>query len=274
MSPRGRSTVLERAADAAVEAPPSKPKKVLPEADAPVVVPLLPGPQTLTRKISFLAVTACSIASLVFGTSAVLVAFNGLPRLAAMLLIGSVICDGLDGPMARKFGVATPFGAQLDSLVDMCSFGVAAPVICYVWLTQAGAPVLLVGPACLAVAAGAALRLARFNVSPKNSAYFCGVPTTLAAGILAVFALLVQHPASMWWLSLLVMMLAILMVSTFPYAKLARVLRLPPWLWLAVVAGAVLVDVTVTFIALVTVYLVSGPVLWMRQHHQRAAAAR
>lgn len=270
MAPRGgRSTVLEAPADTTI-----KPKKVEADADAPVVVPLLPGPQTLTRRISFLAVTACSIASLVFGTCAVLVAFNGLPRLAAMLLIGSVICDGLDGPMARKFGVATPFGAQLDSLVDMCSFGVAAPVICYVWLTQAGAPVFLVAPACLAVAAGAALRLARFNVSPKSSKYFCGVPTTLAAGILAVFALLVQHPASMWWLSLLVMMLAILMVSTFPYAKLARVLRLPPWTWLAVVAGAVLVDVTVTFIALVTVYLVSGPVLWMRQQHRRAVAAR
>ncbi|GAA1669039.1 CDP-diacylglycerol--serine O-phosphatidyltransferase [Fodinicola feengrottensis] len=267
--------MLERPADALVEPTiekvPAKAIKPEPEVDAPVVVPLLPGPQTVARKIKFGLVTATSIASLVFGTSAVLVAFSGYSRLGALLLIGSVVCDGLDGPLARKFGVATPFGAQLDSLVDMCSFGVAAPVVSYVWLTHAGAPIFLVAPSCLLIAAGAALRLARFNVSPKNSKYFCGVPTTLAAGILAMFALLVRNPATMWWLSLLVGMLAILMVSTFPYANLTRVLRLPPWLWLGVVAGVVLIDATVTFIAVVTVYLVSGPLLWMRQRHVLAS---
>jgi CDP-diacylglycerol--serine O-phosphatidyltransferase len=60
------------------------------------------------------------------------------------------------------------------------------------------------------------------------------------------------------------------MVSSFPYATLARLLRLPPWLWLAPLAGA-MIDARLTFVALVAAYLASGPVLWLRR--RRAAIA-
>jgi hypothetical protein len=49
-------------------------------------------------------------------------------RLAAMCLIACVVFDGIDGALARRLRVASPFGAQMDSLADMCSFGIAAPV--------------------------------------------------------------------------------------------------------------------------------------------------
>jgi CDP-diacylglycerol--serine O-phosphatidyltransferase len=116
--------------------------------------------------------------------------------------------------------------------------------------------------ACVLVAGCAAIRLARFNVSPKDGKFFCGVPTTMAAAVLAVTVLLgLPLPG----LALLagVALLAFAMVSSFPYAKLARLLKMPPWLWLVPAVGA-LVDVRLTFAAAVLVYLLSGPVMWAR----------
>ena len=55
---------------------------------------------------------------------------------------------------------------------------------------------------------------------------------------------------------------AIAMVSSFPYAKLVRVLRLPLWLWV-VPAICAMISVPGTFLAVVGGYLVSGPLLWL-----------
>jgi CDP-diacylglycerol--serine O-phosphatidyltransferase len=52
-------------------------------------------------------------------------------------------------------------------------------------------------------------------------------------------------------------------VSSFPYAKLARMVKLPPWLWLLPVVGA-LVDPRLTFAMVVAAYLASGPVMWLK----------
>ena len=60
-----------------------------------------------------------------------------------------------------------------------------------------------------------------------------------------------------------VALLAFAMVSSFPYAKLARLVKLPPWLWLLPAVGA-LVDARLTFVVAVAAYLVSGPVMWAR----------
>ena len=62
--------------------------------------------------------------------------------------------------------------------------------------------------------------------------------------------------------SAVVAVYAIAMVSGFPYAKLARVLRLPLWLWV-LPAICALISVPGTFAAVVGGYLVSGPLLWL-----------
>ncbi|HEV7825858.1 MAG TPA: CDP-alcohol phosphatidyltransferase family protein [Mycobacteriales bacterium] len=224
-------------------------------------VPLLTGPLTPARRLRFALVNACTIASLLLGMSAIFLAFGGHVRVAAFALVGCVVFDGLDGSLARKLGVSTPFGAQMDSLADMCSFGIATPVVAYTWLSG-DAPDLLVGASCALVAVCAALRLARFNVSPKNGNYFCGVPTTIAAAIMALSVVL--NPAPGPWPVLLVGALALLMVSTFPYVKLSRILRLPAWVWLVPMAGA-MIDVPGTFTLGVALYLASGPILWVRE---------
>jgi len=246
---------------------------VEPELSRPAIhqarVPLLPGQQTLERKIKFGLVNCCTIASIVLGMLAILLAIQGEVREAALALMGCVIFDGVDGGLARRLGVSSPFGVQMDSLADMCSFGLATPVVVFQWL-QADTPVAALGPLCVMVAVCAAIRLARFNVSPKDGRYFSGVPTTIAAAILALAALLSPEPIQPLLLLVIVGGLALLMVSSFPYAKLAQIRRLPPWLWLLPVAG-MLIDVLITFVVLVGIYLISGPLLWLRHRHSTPA---
>jgi CDP-diacylglycerol--serine O-phosphatidyltransferase len=234
----------------------------------PLSIPLLPGDRTLARRVRFALVNACTVGSIVLGITAIFLAVNGSdPRIAAACLIACVVFDGLDGALARKLGVASPFGAQMDSLADMCSFGLAAPVVVYAWLAGTAPSALLV-PACALVAVCAAIRLARFNVSPKDGRFFCGVPTTMCAAVLAAATLI--SPEMPAWLRVSgVVLLGLAMVSSFPYAKLARLLRLPPWMLLVPVVGAV-INYQATFVAVVLVYLISGPLLWLR-HRQRAA---
>lgn len=225
-------------------------------------IPLLPGERTVARRMKFGLVNACTLASLMLGMLAIFLAMQGEVRIAALCLIACVGFDGLDGALARRLGVASPFGAQMDSLADMCSFGLAAPVVVYASLAGS-VSTAAAAVACALVAACAAIRLARFNVSPKDGRFFCGVPTTMAAAVLAV-TVAIGLPVPGLVLVAGVALLAFAMVSSFPYAKLARLVKLPPWLWLAPVVGA-LVDIRLTFALIVVGYLVSGPVLWLRQ---------
>ncbi|MFG2063694.1 CDP-alcohol phosphatidyltransferase family protein [Micromonospora sp. NPDC048871] len=223
---------------------------------------LLPGERTMARRVKFALVNACTLASLVLGINAIFVAMGGNVRLAALLLIACVAFDGLDGALARKLGVSSPFGAQMDSLADMCSFGLAAPVVVYASLAGE-VPTAAAGVAAALVAACAAIRLARFNVSPQDGRFFSGVPTTMAAAVLALMVVIgLPVPGAVQIAG--VALLAFTMVSSFPYAKLARLVKLPPWVWLAPVIGA-LIDVRLTFGLIVIGYLISGPVLWLHQ---------
>jgi CDP-diacylglycerol---serine O-phosphatidyltransferase len=249
----------------------SGPRPPLPSlSPVPVAGPLLPGPQTAGRRLAFVAVNGCTVASLLLGMTAIAVAIDGHHlSVAALCLVCCVAFDGLDGGLARLLGVTSPFGAQLDSMADMCSFGVATPVVAYQWLST-DAPRVALAPVCALVAVCAAIRLARFNVSPKDGRYFSGIPTTIVAAILALACLLRPDHGTAAVVSLGV--LGLLMVTTFPYAKLAQLRRLPPLL-LAVPVSGLLVDATWTFLALVAVYLASGPVLWLKQRRAGTLSA-
>jgi CDP-diacylglycerol--serine O-phosphatidyltransferase len=246
---------------------PAVPAPVASAPAGPISISLLPGDPTRARRLRFIAVNACTVGSLLLGMSAIFLAVNHSNlRFAALCLIGCVIFDGLDGGLARRLGVASPFGAQLDSLADMCSFGIAAPVVVYAWLAGS-ASALVVVPACGLVAVCSAIRLARFNVSPKDGRFFCGVPTTMVAVVLALGTLIAPAMPSGIRVAA-VAGLALAMVTSFPYAKLARLVKLPPWLLAVPVIGA-LVDYRITFGVVVVAYVASGPLLWLR-HRQTA----
>lgn len=244
---------------------------VTPEITEPALAlgppPLLTGERTPARLRRFLVVQGCTVSSLLLGMGSIFLALDGQVRFAAMALLACVVFDGLDGALARKFGVCTPFGGQMDSLADMCSFGIATPVVAYAWLVAGGAPSWLAGAAAALAGVCAAIRLARFNVSPKNGCYFSGVPTTMAAAIV-VASMLILPASGPALLTGALAVLGLLMVSTFPYMKLGQLRRLPPWLW-AVAVLALWADPSTTFSLIVGAYLLSGPLLWAKQ--RRAA---
>jgi CDP-diacylglycerol--serine O-phosphatidyltransferase len=228
---------------------------------APADDSLLPGEHSTARRVRFVLVNACTLSSLALGLMAIFLAMHGEVRYAALCLVACVAFDGLDGALARKLGVASPFGAQMDSLADMCSFGLAAPVVLYASLAHT-VPTAAAVVACLLVALCSAIRLARFNVSPKDGKFFTGVPTTTAAAVLAL-TVLIGLPLPGFAIVAGVSLLAFAMVSSFPYAKLARLIKLPPWVWLLPLVTA-FVDPRLSFVILVAGYLASGPAMWIR----------
>ncbi|HUV89502.1 MAG TPA: CDP-alcohol phosphatidyltransferase family protein, partial [Anaerolineae bacterium] len=71
---------------------------------------------------------------LVCAFSAVLLVINGELTTAGACILAGYLLDALDGGVARRLGVASPFGLQLDSLVDVVTFGVAPSVLVYQYL--------------------------------------------------------------------------------------------------------------------------------------------
>ena len=96
----------------------------------------------------------------------------------------AALCDALDGRLARMLDASSRIGAELDSLSDLVSFGVAPALVIYIWAlqgTRLGWVVALVFAVCMA------LRLARFNTlidaeqPPYAKEFFVGVPAPAAA---------------------------------------------------------------------------------------------
>ncbi len=153
-----------------------------------------------------------------------------------VLIFAAGLFDLLDGFAARALNVFSPIGADLDSLADVVSFGVAPSVILYklLWDCVSREPnvsdvdLLSIAPAFL-VACFAALRLARFNVVPATSPGFNGMPTP-AVGLFVASLALVEwdNPAgwisylfnSRWALYALIALLCYLMVSNIRFLKL------------------------------------------------------
>ena len=87
---------------------------------------MLPSLVTLGNLFfGFLAIAKVADALRTAGPGTAFAEVVGLFEAAAILIFVAMICDALDGQVARMTGQATPFGAQLDSIADMVTFGVA-----------------------------------------------------------------------------------------------------------------------------------------------------
>lgn len=126
--------------------------------------------------------------SLCLGLTAIRLAVDGKLELAITSIVIAGVLDGIDGRIARLLHSTSRFGAELDSLADFVSFGVAPAMLLYFWglnsLHSAGWIAVLVFAIC------AGLRLARFNVAiddPNKPLYkanfFTGVPAPAGAMI-------------------------------------------------------------------------------------------
>ena len=77
------------------------------------------------RRAAFLLPSAFTIGNIFFGFFAMILALRGRFLWAAGCILIAAVVDNLDGRVARMTGQTTPFGAQLDSMADMVTFGVA-----------------------------------------------------------------------------------------------------------------------------------------------------
>lgn len=182
------------------------------------------------RHVVVVMPSAFTLGNLFFGFWAIVSAFNGNFRWAGWFIVFSGILDMLDGRVARLSNTGSRFGAELDSLVDVISFGIAPALLIY-FLDFAAAGRFAWVLSYIYVTA-VALRLARFNVvsaGKPSTGWFTGMPSPAAGMTLAVYYPFSQtewYRASVAYLDLqhqglvvLMLLLALLMVSNVRYPK-------------------------------------------------------
>lgn len=103
------------------------------------------------------------------------------PIMAAAMIFIAAVCDFLDGFAARLLNSKSPIGAELDSLSDVVSFGVAPSFIAAWFLNKMGINWLVMGVnifpmLAFFLALFAAVRLAKFNIDTRQSSSFIGLP--------------------------------------------------------------------------------------------------
>lgn len=150
----------------------------------------------------FLALAKCADAARLVATDP---QFGATLEYAAYCVLLAMVCDSLDGWVARRLDTSTELGAQLDSLCDAVTFGVVPGVLFKTFVEAENAPATaalsrtyLAAGACFALCA--LLRLARFNVENavgrEDHKAFRGLPSPGAA--LVVVAAVLFHYDERW----------------------------------------------------------------------------
>ncbi len=235
-------------------------------------------PRMRRRRLSELSVNRMvpnilTLLALCAGMTAIRFAVSGDFQYAVFAIIAAGIFDGLDGRLARLLKATSQFGAELDSLADFISFGVAPAAVLYLWTMAAlhsiGWAIVLFFAVCCA------LRLARFNSQlaaeppPWRANFFSGAPAPAGAGLI-MLPMFVSFEWGDWiarspylnavWIS----GVALMMVSTVPTVSLKRIriphhLVIPTLLGIGVMTGFFTTAPwpTLTFVG--AVYLASIP---------------
>jgi CDP-diacylglycerol--serine O-phosphatidyltransferase len=219
-------------------------------------VPILPSLITLGNVFfGFLAVAKCTDGLIIQGADTILTpAALRLIEIAAIFVFVAMVFDGLDGAVARLTHQSTAFGAQLDSLADVVTFGVAPAFIGKAlvdFYSRADVGWLPYHPKLYWAAAAifvlcAAMRLARYNVEAVDDdgdhGDFVGLPTPAAASVVCSMVVFFatrgdEGPSISGWLlppqvhqALVLAMpatlvvLGLLMVSRFPFPHMVATL--------------------------------------------------
>ncbi len=172
-----------------------------------------------------------TLANLFFGIWAIVLASQGSFYLASWWIVVAGVLDMLDGLFARVSKTGTRFGGELDSLVDIVSFGVApAMLIYFLEFSQLGPFAWMFS---FGFVVSVALRLARYNIQEKDSRpWFTGLPSPAAGMTLATFYPFTRTEffqvqlADLPWPQMIIFLtitLSIAMVSQIRYARLPRI---------------------------------------------------
>jgi CDP-diacylglycerol--serine O-phosphatidyltransferase len=206
---------------------------------------------------------------------------------AGWLILGAMVFDALDGFVARMTRTTSTFGAMLDSLCDLITFGVAPGFLVFGVTRGSGGPDLVRDQVIPSVgvlyAMCALIRLARFTVetTPDESSHreFAGLPSPAAAGIVSGSVLASLYPpfrdlgitpALSGAIPGLALATAILMVSRVKYAHVINKLLRGKHRFVTLVEVALAVTLAVIFreAAFFLAFLgygLTGPLLWLRR---------
>lgn len=120
--------------------------------------------------------------NLVSGCLSILFLTQNMPVKAALMIFVAGLFDFLDGFSARLLKAHSPIGADLDSLSDVVSFGVAPGFIMYWLMSHAQHPEIVLFILdflpCIAfiLPVFSAIRLAKFNIDDTQKTSFRGLP--------------------------------------------------------------------------------------------------
>ena len=246
------------------------------------------GPRSLSlRALLPNAITAAALCS---GLTGIRFAIGSEWSSAIFAVIIAGLLDGIDGRIARLLKAQTRFGAEMDSLADSLSFGMAPALIIYLWSLE---QVPRLGWfAALAFAICCALRLARFNAQidvdeqpHKSAGFLTGVPAPVGAGL--AFLPFYLWMATGWeefrdpvlmgiWLTLIAFMM-ISNIATLSWTSIRprRNIRLEMIAIVGIFFAALLAEPWWALVAICVIYLALMPygfVKYSRIKRQRAAA--
>ena len=178
--------------------------------------------------------------NVISGTVAIFMVMSGWVELAALFILIGMVFDFFDGMAARLLHVKSEMGKELDSLADMVTFGVAPAMLAHFLIKMTlfgGVPgelsdlpvwqiVLLFVP--LLIPAFSAYRLAKFNLDPRQTMSFIGMPTpanalfwvSLTYGFFYTPGIYIYLFDSVWTLVICVIILSVLLVSELPMFSL------------------------------------------------------
>lgn len=233
---------------------------------------------------------AITAGALCVGLTGIRFAIAGDFEKSVLAIILAGMLDGIDGRIARLLKAQSRFGAELDSLADSISFGVAPALILYLWSLQELPR--LGWFASLAFAICCVLRLARFNARidlddqpHKSAGFLTGVPAPVGAGLafLPMYLWIVsgrEEFADPRFVGLWLAVIAFLMISSLPTLSWTRMrprrnIRLELIALAGLVIAALLTEPWWTLVAICVVYLALIPVglaAYMRVKRQRGSA--
>lgn len=220
-------------------------------------------------------------AGLFAGFYAIVAGMKGHFETAAISLFVAMILDGLDGRVARLTGTESAFGAQYDSLSDMVCFGITPALVSYSWgLQYLGKLGWL---SAFFYAAATALRLARFNtqIGHADKKFFIGLPCPTAAALIAGMVWIgtdfdIPGKSISAVAAVVVLITASLMVSNVRYHSFKEIDfkgHVSFFAVLIVVLSYLLIawDPPKVLFAVFMLYMLSGPVLWVRDYVNKKA---
>ncbi|MFN3603255.1 MAG: CDP-diacylglycerol--serine O-phosphatidyltransferase [Leptonema sp. (in: bacteria)] len=149
-------------------------------------------------------------------------------KISGILIILSVSLDGLDGFMARILDAKSELGAQLDSLADLITFGIAPATLFFMMFLadfkisffNLSIPIGMILASFFPVSV--AYRLARFNVSHSEDS-FDGLPSPIGGLVIALLPLIIYElsfEVHTFVFIILYLLISYLMVSTIRYSKI------------------------------------------------------